>query len=306
MLADADQQRQAFLVHIRDERRLATRTVENYQRELDQLDAWLKESPDSPQSWNEISPNHVRQYAAAIHRRGRSGRSIAAALSAIRTFYRFLLREAWATNNPAEGVAAPKNANKLPRVLDADQANALLDFQPEDALETRDKAIFELAYSSGLRVSELASARLEDFDFSEGLVRVLGKGNSERLVPVGQQAIRAIRHWQREREQLVPANSDEGWLFTNRSGGPLSTAGIRSRLTRLTRKLGLNTHVSPHMLRHSVATQLISSSGDLRAVQELLGHKNLSTTQVYTHLDFGHLAKLYDECHPRAGKRRKD
>ena len=303
----AEQQRDAFIAHIRDERRLATRTVENYSRELRALQRWWDENRAERQAleWSALQANDLRAFAAHLHRHGRSARSVAAALSAIRSFYRFLLRERQVRKNPAEGISAPKAAKRLPRVIDADQAAGLLDFSPEDDLEVRDKAIFELAYSSGLRVSELASVRITDLDAREGLIEVLGKGNAQRIVPVGGQALRAIAAWQRLRAQWVSTDSDSLPLFISQRGGPMSTSAIRARLTRLVTKLGLGTHISPHMLRHSVATQLVSSSGDLRAVQEFLGHKNLSTTQVYTHLDFGHLSRLYDRCHPRASRNKK-
>lgn len=243
--------------------------------------------------------NHdLRRYVATLSREGLSGRSIARHLSATRRFYQFLLREKLASDNPALDIRAPKSGRRLPRVADVDQLNQLLDGQPDDPLEVRDLCMFELMYSSGLRLAELASLDLDTVDLRGGEVRVVGKGGKERLLPVGRKAIAAIEEWLRHRVAL--ANEGETALFVSQRGERLSHRSIQARLSRWGISRGADQKLHPHLLRHSFASHMLESSGDLRAVQELLGHADIATTQVYTHLDFQHLARVYDQSHPRA------
>ncbi len=234
-----------------------------------------------------------------------SGRSLQRNLSAIRAFYRFLLREGLVTRNAAQSVRAPKSPRLLPSLLDADQTARLLEMDGSDPVGRRDRAMLELIYSSGLRVAELVGLDLDDLDFTQGEVRVTGKGNQQRLLPVGRLALRAIRDWLPQRQEWLAGNGERA-LFVNRRGRRLSTRSVQYRAAHWGVRQGLASHVHPHMLRHSFASHMLESSGDLRAVQELLGHANISTTQIYTHLDFQHLAKVYDQAHPRARRKTKD
>ena len=243
----------------------------------------------------------IRRFVARLHGEGLHGRTIARHLSAWRGLYRWLVREQGVPANPALGVRPPKSPAVLPRVLTPEQANALLDPEPENLLEMRDIAMFELFYSSGLRVAELAGLDVNGgLDLAEGLVTVTGKRARRRTVPVGGKAIAALQHWLERRASI--ARAGEAALFVTRTGVRLSSSGIASRLGARARALGLGVHVHPHMLRHSFASHLLQSSGDLRAVQELLGHASIRSTQIYTHLDFQHLASVYDAAHPRARK----
>ncbi len=254
--------------------------------------------------WRQVTAHHVRQFAADNHRRGLSGHSIQRRLSALRSFYAYLLREGKARNNPATDVRAPKSEQRLPAVLDVDAMAQLLNIQGDHPLAIRDHAMLELFYSSGLRLSELVALDCRDLDLSQGTMEVTGKGRKTRILPVGRQACLALRRWLEARAAL---NSDtDGALFLNRSGGRLSRRAVQQRLGHWARRQGMDGRVHPHMLRHSFASHLLESSGDLRAVQDLLGHADISTTQIYTHLDFQHLAEVYDRAHPRARKRRRD
>ena len=244
----------------------------------------------------------MRAFAAAQHRKGLGGRSIQRRLSALRGLFRHLQKLGVVEANPAHDITAPKSPRRLPRSLDADRVGGLLEIRDDDPLALRDRAIFELIYSSGLRVSEAVSIDHRDIDLSDAVVEVVGKGSKARRVPVGRYAVEAIRRWLAVRATL--AAEDEKALFVSRRGRRLSPRSVQSRLDQWARRQGLDTHVHPHMLRHSFASHLLESSGDLRAVQELLGHADISTTQVYTHLDFQHLAKVYDQAHPRARKKR--
>jgi integrase/recombinase XerC len=248
-----------------------------------------------------LEAQDIRRFVARLHGEGLSGRSIARHLSAWRGLYRWLIRHHGLRANPTAGIRAPKSPSILPRVLSPDQAKALLDPEAETLLEIRDIAIFELFYSSGLRAAEVAALDIDrGLDLAEGMVTVTGKRNRTRTVPVGSKAIEALRQWLDVRTRI--AHADELALFVTRTGGRLSTAGIASRLRTRAMQLGLGVHVHPHMLRHSFASHLLQSSGDLRAVQELLGHASIRSTQIYTHLDFQHLASVYDAAHPRARK----
>ncbi len=290
---------QRFLDHLQHERRLSPQTTEAYRRDLATLLGYCRENGLT--GWDGLSAGDVRAYAAWRHRRGSSGRSVQRALSAARTFYGFLLREGLVNCNPALGVAAPKSPRKLPQVLEADRVSALLELPGGDVLAVRDRAIMELIYSSGLRLAEVVALTTRDMDLKEGLVHVSGKGDKRRIVPIGRFARDALGHWLRARATLCAP--DEDGLFVTRQGRPMSPRSIQQRVRRWAVARGLGTHVHPHMLRHSFASHLLESSGDLRAVQELLGHADIRTTQIYTHLDFQHLAKVYDQAHPRARRK---
>ena len=252
-------------------------------------------------TWAQIDSQHVRSFAAFCHRQGLAPRSIQRRLSAVRSFYKYLIREKLSSKNPAQDVSAPKAPRRLPKTLDADQMTRLVTVTGDDPQITRDRAMMELLYSSGLRLAELVSLQIPDVDLADRTVRVTGKGNKTRIVPVGRHALAAIAAWLKQRPGLAGIN--EGALFVGKRGGRISPRTVQARIRRWATIQGIDARVSPHMFRHSFATHLLESSGDLRAVQELLGHANISTTQIYTHLDFQHLARIYDETHPRARKR---
>ncbi|HLD13251.1 MAG TPA: tyrosine recombinase XerC, partial [Burkholderiales bacterium] len=277
---------QPFLQYLRNERRMSPHTITNYGRDLQLLEAHCQAR--HLDDWDTLDAAQVRTFVASLHQRGLSGRSIARALSAVRSFYRYLLREGLARRNPAVGVTAPKAPKRLPQTLTTDQAARLVDFKSGTDLETRDRALLELLYSSGLRLSELVRLDVNDIDLADETVRVTGKGNKTRIVPVGRHARAAIQAWTKSRAALVPVG--ETALFVSKQGRRLGARAVQNVLKAWARRRGLEVPVHPHMLRHSFASHLLESSGDLRAVQELLGHANLSTTQIYTHLDFQHLA----------------
>ncbi len=291
-----------FIRHLASEKRHSPHTCSNYDDDLRRFGAWVA-GPEAHSAWRELTSHDLRRYVAVLSRSGLSGRSIARHLSAIRRFYDYLLREHLATDNPVLDVRAPKAARRLPKVADVDQLSHLLDANPDDPLETRDLSMFELLYSSGLRLSELAGLNLESIDRRGGEVRVLGKGGKERILPVGRRALEALTQWLQVRSTL--ADQNELALYVSRRGERLSNRSIQSRLSRWGVKNGADQKLHPHLLRHSFASHMLESSGDLRAVQELLGHADISTTQIYTHLDFQHLAKVYDQSHPRAHRKRK-
>jgi integrase/recombinase XerC len=289
-----------FIAHLSNERRLSTHTDSNYRRDLVLFLAYCdKQGLDD---WTQIDSQHVRMFAAAEFRRGQAPRSIQRRLSAVRSFCNFLIRETVLKANPALEVQAPKAKKRLPATLDVDQMTQLLTFRTDEQLGLRDKAIMELFYSSGLRLSELTDLDLHDVDLRDQTVRVTGKGNKTRIVPVGRHAVEALTRWLRERTTLATAG--EMALFVSQTGTRLRQRAIQLRIGSWAQRQGLGVHVHPHMFRHSFATHLLESSQDLRGVQELLGHANISTTQVYTHLDFQHLAKIYDAAHPRAKRKR--
>lgn len=292
-----------FLHYLASERRHSSHTCQGYQRDLTRLMHWAVDQTPAIDQWSRLTVADVRRYAATLNREGLSGRSIARALSAIRRFYDYLIRENRAKNNPALDVRAPKSGRRLPVAADADQLGHLLDATPEDPLEVRDLAMFELFYSSGLRLSELTGLDLDLLDLRSNEVRVLGKGNRERVLPVGRKAGKALRQWLALRPAM--AGSGERAVFVSQRGERLGARSVQQRLARWGRHRGADQHLHPHLLRHSFASHLLESSGDLRAVQELLGHADIATTQVYTHLDFQHLARVYDDAHPRARRRRK-
>ena len=288
-----------FLAHLENERRLSPLTVKNYHIDLQTVVAFCK-NQHIPE-WRALDTHRVRAYVASQHRGGLSGRSLQRRLSALRTFFNYLLRENIVASNPAVGVAAPKSPRKLPKTLDVDQIGSLLDIRTGDSLALRDLAMMELFYSSGLRLSELVHLTIGAIDLKDQTVRVTGKGNKTRIVPVGAQAVKAIRAWLNVRPLLAQPETQA--LFVNRSGKALTQRAVQQRIQLWARKQGLDRHVHPHMLRHSFASHLLESSGNLRAVQELLGHADIATTQIYTHLDFQHLSKVYDQAHPRARRK---
>jgi len=292
-----------FLGHLRSERRLSPHTVDGYGREVARFMQRLRATEVA--DWRDVDEARVRDFVSRRHRQGAGSASLQRTLSAIRSFYKYLLREGAAVRNPATAVAAPRGRRRLPDALDVDRVSALLDMPVKSALDMRDRAMFELMYSSGLRLSEVVSLDTGDVDLNDGLVRVTGKGSKQRDVPVGSVACEWIRTWLGQRP--VAKAGDESALFVSRRGTRLSARAVQARLTRWARVQGIDRPVHPHMLRHSFASHMLESSGDLRAVQELLGHADISTTQVYTHLDFQHLAEVYDKAHPRArrGKRER-
>jgi integrase/recombinase XerC len=295
-----------FLSHLNFERRLSSHTVSAYRHDLLTLLAFCERR--DVKRWGALNNFQVRAFAAGEHAGGIAPRSIQRRLSAARTFYEYLLREGAVKNNPALDVRAPKTKKRLPATLDADQMARLLDFRVDDTLSARDKAMMELFYSSGLRLSELVGLDVSGVDLQDRTVRVLGKGHKTRIVPVGRHAIAALKKWLTQRAELTQRNPSlssphSGLMFVGKTGRPLSVRAVQLRVGTWARRQGLTMHVHPHMFRHSFATHLLESSGDLRGVQELLGHADISTTQVYTHLDFQHLASVYDAAHPRARRR---
>ncbi len=285
-----------YLTHLAAERRLSAHTVENYRRDLESLVA-LAQGADL----QTLDGDRIRHFIARLHGQGLAARSLARRLSAWRGFYRFACKRLGFAANPCTDLRAPKVRRALPAVLSPDACAQLLDRAPEDALEIRDKAMFELFYSSGLRLAELANLDLSALDLAAGEASVTGKGSKTRIVPVGSKAREALTVWLNTRPSM--ASPEARAVFVSRHGGRLTNRQIALRLDRWAQKAGLDVHVHPHMLRHSFATHVLQSSGDLRAVQDLLGHANISTTQVYTHLDFQHLAKVYDTAHPRAKRK---
>lgn len=285
-----------FIRHLGFERRLSNLTCKHYQRDLLALSEYCDQYAIS--GWRQLDTEHVRSFAAACYRKGLGARSIQRRLSAARTFYRYLLREKHVTTNPVDSVSAPKSGKRLPGNLDVDRMAKLLDIPGDEPIVARDRAILELLYSSGLRLAELIGLDLGDVDLADQTVRVTGKGNRDRIVPVGRFARRAVKEWLKVRGEF--AREGAMALFVSKQGNRLSSRSVQSRVGHWARRQGINTRVYPHLFRHSFASHLLESSHDLRGVQELLGHANISTTQVYTHLDFQHLAQVYDETHPRA------
>jgi len=291
-----------FIRHLTTERRLSPHTCKHYLRDIESLQRFCDKH--DLQHWNDLDDEHLRAYSAASYRRGLSARSIQRRLSAARTFFRYLLREKWVKRNPVESVRAPKAGKRLPGNLDADRMARLLDIKGEGPIVARDRAILELLYSSGLRLAELIGLDIADVDLADATVHVTGKGNKDRIVPVGRYAIKAIKSWHGVRSAL--AAPDEAALFVSQRGSRLSPRSVQARVDFWAKKQGIDCKVSPHLFRHSFASHLLESSHDLRGVQELLGHANISTTQIYTHLDFQYLAQIYDETHPRAKVKNKE
>lgn len=303
---------ESFLNHLRLERRYSAHTLAAYQRDIDRL----RHAVQRP--WAEVRSHDITSHVARLNAGGHAPRSIQRALSSARSFYRFLIRQGLASQDPTTGLRAPKSPSRLPRLLDTDQAAQLLARTPESTDEIRDLAIAELFYGSGLRLAELTGANVGDLDLGEGFIRVRGKGSKMRQVPLGRQSVAALQRWLQARLAArdaaltgTGAVSSPGAsfaldapLFTGRGGIRIAPRTVQKRLKRLAvLQLGSD-ELHPHMLRHSFASHLLESSSDLRAVQELLGHADIATTQIYTHLDFQHLAKVYDSAHPRARSRK--
>jgi len=297
----AQRQLEQFFKKIRYERQLSPHTLSNYARDLNRFAAFLVQQDIT--RWQDVTETLVRQFVAQRHRQQLSARSSARELSALRSFFNFLISEQQLDFNPAQHVQAPKPKQALPRTLDVDQVQQLLEIDATTPLAIRDKAILELFYSSGLRLSELVSLDLAQLDLRQAMLRVTGKGNKTRHVPIGRKAIAALRDWLQLRSDFNKQGSTA--VFLSERGNRLSRRSVQQRLRHWAQRQGMVSHVHPHMLRHSFASHLLESSGDLRAVQELLGHSDINTTQIYTHLDFQHLARVYDQAHPRANKKRK-
>ncbi len=285
-------------MHLRSERQVSPHTLLAYRRDLDKVLAYC-EKQQLP-GWADLDVQQLRSLVARQHQQGQSSRSLARLLSAVRGFYHYLNREGVCEHDPANGLSPPKGERRLPKTLDTDRALQLLDGAIEDDfLARRDQAILELFYSSGLRLSELTGLNMEQLDLSEGLVQVLGKGSKTRVLPVGKKAREALQAWI---DLRALANPQDDAVFISQQGRRLGPRAIQKRVKTVgERELGQNLH--PHMLRHSFASHLLESSQDLRAVQELLGHADIKTTQIYTHLDFQHLATVYDSAHPRAKRK---
>ncbi len=292
-------QQNRFIDYLKLERGLSRRTLDAYRRDLDQLAEEMNRLDISDPA--QLTEHSIRGLVARLHRQGLGSKSLQRLLSAIRSFFRWQMKEGLAENDPAASVRAPKAARKLPVTLDADSVTRLLEIEDDSPLAIRDKAIMELFYSSGLRLSELTELRWNQVDFASGLVTVTGKGNKTRLVPLGSHAADALLEWRKTRAALAGFETPQ--VFVSNRGTPISTRTIQTRIKHWARRQGIPQNVYPHLLRHSFASHLLESSGDLRAVQELLGHSDISTTQIYTHLDFQHLAKVYDQAHPRAKKK---
>jgi integrase/recombinase XerC len=290
-----------FLRYLKSEKQLSPHTQQSYLQDLQKLQLFCKEARIT--TITQIDTQHIRQLVAYFHRQGLSGRSLQRVLSGIRTFFNYLQKTGKIKTDPSAGIRAPKSPKPLPKTLDADQVGQLLEIKGDTWIVTRDRAILELFYSSGLRLSELTNLDMSDIDIRNGSVRVTGKGNKMRELPVGRFARQAIQQWLGVRSNELTQEMDKkdiNALFISKQGRRINPRTVQQRLQFYSIQQGLHNPVNPHMLRHSFASHILESSSDLRAVQELLGHANISTTQVYTHLDFQHLAKVYDKAHPRA------
>jgi integrase/recombinase XerC len=288
-----------FLAHLKTERRLSPHTISSYRRDLTGVIEYCE--LEGLNDWKSLDAQHVRSWVARRHRQGISGSSLARSLSALRSFLQYLMRENILQVNVAKGIRAPKSARKLPEPLDVDEMARLLAVSDDSPLAIRDLAMLELMYSSGLRLAELVSLNLGEVDLADGSVPVTGKGGKTRIVPVGRYAKESLQRWLKTR--VVLANEGELALFVSKQGKRITPRAVQQRFHQWGIKQGLDSRVHPHKLRHAFASHLLESSGDLRAVQELLGHADISTTQIYTHLDFQHLADVYDKAHPRARKK---
>ena len=299
MRAAAQHQLDGFIDYLRYERQNSPRTLTAYQHDLIRLTIYC-EAQDIT-SWSGMDQLHGRKWLGSLRQHGLASASIQRTLSACRSFYRWLIREEHVSINPFDLLKAPRRPRRLPNTLDIDTVQQLLALKGDDPLTIRDRAILELFYSSGLRLSELVSLDMSEVDLSSGEARVTGKGNKMRIVPVGRYAREAIKDWLFIRQTM--ANETETAIFVSKRGGRLAARSVEKRIKDWAIRQGLSRNVHPHMLRHSFASHILESSGDLRAVQELLGHQNISTTQIYTHLDFQHMAKVYDKAHPRAKRK---
>ena len=297
MQFNAEQALLAFFDYLCGEKRVAELTLTGYRRDLLRLQKYCEKT--GVDTWQDLQNSDIRQYIGFRHKQDIGSKTIQRELSAMRSFYRYLQKKQLVDHDPAHGICAPKGAKKLPKILDVDQVAGILDVAPNSLLEIRDLAMFELFYSSGLRLTELVMLNVGDISMSDGYLLVLyGKGGKQRQVPVGKKAVEAVSKWL----ALRPETSSAA-LFVTRNGSRLGQRSVQMRLERWRLKHNVLEHVHPHMLRHSFASHVLESSHDIRAVQELLGHSNISTTQIYTHLDFQHLASIYDQAHPRARKK---
>ena len=286
---------------LRSEKYYSPHTCSNYRRDLEQFQKYLRQR--GIDAWEQVDYSLVSEFAAQRHRQGRKSRTIARELSSIRSLYQFLIKNGLTAQNPALEVRAPRSGKALPKTCDAESIDRLLRVSDDsDGLLVRDVAIFELIYSSGLRLAELVNIDLDDIDLAQKHLIVTGKGNKTRHLPVGGKAVEAVHHWLRLRPEYCKDMHQKA-LFLSKRGDRISPRNVQSRLKSLIQRAALDQHLSPHVLRHSFATHMLESSSDLRAVQELLGHVNIATTQVYTHLDFQHLAQVYDAAHPRAKRK---
>lgn len=289
-----------FENYLSHEKRYSKHTLTGYRRDIAQFSSWLADKNNN----NDILTADslaIRNWVASLHRKGITGKTLQRKLSSLRSFYQFLLRKKHIKKNPAVDIRAPKSPRNLPSTLDAESLTQLLEIPGDSVLAIRDRAIMELFYSSGLRLSELTSLNLDSIDLNENTLRAEGKGNKTRILPIGDKAVNALKVWLKTRVELSLV--EENALFVSKQGKRISPRTVQQRLNYWQKKQGLEQHIYPHKLRHSFASHILESSGDLRAVQELLGHADISTTQIYTHLDFQHLAKVYDKAHPRARKK---
>jgi integrase/recombinase XerC len=287
----------AYLEHLKVERRMSAHTLDGYSRDLQALAQWMQGAGIA--SLAALGSEDLRGFIASELGRGLSPASLQRRLSAVRSLFKHLVGNGEMKASPAQGLRAPKSARKLPQVLDADETAQLVEVATDTPLGRRDRAMLELFYSSGLRLSELCALRWRELDLDEGLVHVTGKGNKQRVVPVGSHARTALAAWRADTPSAPAAP-----VFPGRGNAPISPRAVQLRLRAAAQRQGVWKRVHPHLLRHSFASHVLESSGDLRGVQELLGHADIATTQIYTHLDFQHLAKVYDAAHPRA-KRKK-
>ncbi len=288
-----------YLEILRTQRGYSPHTISNYQRQLQATKNTLW--PNAETDWKNLLPAEVQFLVARWHQAGAASSSISTRLSALRGFYQFLIKKKWVTINPVKAIQAPKINKRLPKQIDAETLTSFLQQIPQNnALSARDRAIMELFYSSGLRLAELVSLDIDAVPESDGLLKVTGKGDKERYIPIGTKAQDAIKIWLNYRDELIHKNLQQQALFVSKNGTRLAPRSVQERLNVWAKKCALPSHLHPHKLRHSCATHLLENSQNLRAVQELLGHASLTTTQVYTHVDFSHLAKIYDQAHPRA------
>lgn len=291
----------AFYIYMRAERQFSPRTLDSYQRDITKFRRYC--AAQSLVDISALTTQDIRHNLAQLHRAGLGGKSLHRWLSALRSFFNYCIQQDWRKNNPADGLQAPKSPRNLPKTLDVDQAAQFVEINGDDFLSCRDRALLELTYSSGLRLAEVTALNVSDVDLQAGLVVVIGKGNKTRVLPVGSKAVVALQIWLPQR--ALRCVDDVHALFVTQRGTRITHRAVQSRLQQLSIRQGMDNPVHPHMLRHSFASHVLESSSDLRLVQEMLGHENISTTQIYTHLDFQHLAKVYDQAHPRA-QRKKD
>jgi integrase/recombinase XerC len=288
-----------FFSRLKYEKRASIHTLNNYLRDIEQLAKFC--SKNNILRWQDVQQSDIRHHIAIRHKQGLAASSLQRELSAIRSFFKFLEQQHIIDNNPVRHIQTPKKPKKLPKTLDVDQITGFLEAGTDSVLEIRDLAMFELFYSSGLRLSELISLNIESVDFNDQtLIVTQGKGGKSRILPIGSKALKAVKNWLTHRKIL--SKEQQAALFVSNKGNRLTARSVQLRLQQWCKKKGLSQHIHPHMLRHSFASHLLESSQDLRSIQELLGHSNISTTQIYTHLDFQHLTEIYDKAHPRAKK----